>query len=232
MQGGVVHVYDVDESWFVDDEEDIDLLSKGFPGAYNVCAFVTHSSCRRLQTVHSTQSCCQLKLLDAAGEAKDCNTNLNDVKFSHGVDKATGLTGRYLAVGASDNTVYVYEDTRFIEGGKPKGAKGYRVVGQCKGHSSYITHIDWSDGIEHGMSWEHGTGEPPSTFIVAPPAIVRPWLPPVPEVSSGCRLARVGVDEQQRGLRDAVLGPADMQAHHPKPTGPRLPEPDVRPSSF
>ncbi|CAH2314735.1 echinoderm microtubule-associated -like 2 isoform X1 [Pelobates cultripes] len=44
--------------------------------------------------------------------------------------------GQYLAVGSHDNFIYVYE---VAEEGRE-----YRCVGKCTGHSSYVTHLDWS----------------------------------------------------------------------------------------
>lgn len=39
-----------------------------------------------------------------------------------------------LAVGSRDNNIYIFDCT-----------KNFRRVGICRGHTSYITHIDWSD---------------------------------------------------------------------------------------
>ncbi|MBN3309993.1 EMAL1 protein, partial [Amia calva] len=44
--------------------------------------------------------------------------------------------GKYLAVGSHDNFIYVYEVT--------ENGKKYSRVGKCTGHSSYVTHLDWS----------------------------------------------------------------------------------------
>lgn len=48
--------------------------------------------------------------------------------------------GKYLALGSRDNHIYIYEVT--------EGGKKYSRIGKCSGHSSFVTHIDWSaDGV-------------------------------------------------------------------------------------
>ena len=55
-----------------------------------------------------------------------------DLKFSP--------DGRWIAVGNADNFIDVYEAP---QGGKAEGAK-FRKVAELRGHSSFVTHIDWS----------------------------------------------------------------------------------------
>jgi microtubule-associated protein-like 1/2 len=52
--------------------------------------------------------------------------------------------GQYLAVGSRDNSIYVYTVNE-------DGTK-YSRIGRFTGHSSYITHIDWSVDSQHLMS--------------------------------------------------------------------------------
>lgn len=44
--------------------------------------------------------------------------------------------GSKLALGSRDNTIYVYNVT--------DGGRKYVRVGRCNGHSSFVTHLDWS----------------------------------------------------------------------------------------
>lgn len=52
--------------------------------------------------------------------------------------------GNYLAVGSRDNSIYVYTVS--------EDATKYSRIGRCQGHSSFITHLDWSKDSEYIMS--------------------------------------------------------------------------------
>lgn len=48
--------------------------------------------------------------------------------------------GRFLALGSRDNNIYVYQVGEDV--------RKYSRVGRCAGHSSFITHLDWSKNSE------------------------------------------------------------------------------------
>lgn len=49
--------------------------------------------------------------------------------------------GQLLALGSRDNYIYIYQVS--------DGARNYTRLGRCTGHSSFITHLDWSKDNEH-----------------------------------------------------------------------------------
>ncbi|XP_041090623.1 echinoderm microtubule-associated protein-like 2 isoform X1 [Polyodon spathula] len=59
----------------------------------------------------------------------DGNEIISNVKYSP--------DGNYLAVGSHDNFIYIYAVT--------ENGKKYSRVGKCTGHSSFVTHLDWSN---------------------------------------------------------------------------------------
>ena len=61
---------------------------------------------------------------------KDRKEVIHELKFSP--------DGQHLAVGSNDNFVDIYSVTQ-----------RYKKVGECKGSSSFITHLDWSMDSKH-----------------------------------------------------------------------------------
>ncbi|CAM4554129.1 unnamed protein product [Leuciscus chuanchicus] len=68
--------------------------------------------------------------------------------------------GAYLAVGSHDNFVYIYSVT--------ENGRKYSRVGKCTGHSSFVTHLDWStdsqfivtnSGDYEILYWEASSGK-------------------------------------------------------------------------
>uniref|UniRef100_A0A8C7IF57 EMAP like 2 n=1 Tax=Oncorhynchus kisutch TaxID=8019 RepID=A0A8C7IF57_ONCKI len=68
--------------------------------------------------------------------------------------------GNFLAVGSHDNFVYIYAVT--------ENGKKYSRVGKCTGHSSFVTHLDWSvdsqyivtnSGDYEILFWEASSGK-------------------------------------------------------------------------
>ncbi|CAN0111840.1 unnamed protein product [Bubo scandiacus] len=52
--------------------------------------------------------------------------------------------GNFLAIGSHDNCIYIY--------GISENGRKYTRVGKCSGHSSFITHLDWSVNSQYLVS--------------------------------------------------------------------------------
>uniref|UniRef100_A0A8C0WH20 Echinoderm microtubule-associated protein-like 4 n=1 Tax=Castor canadensis TaxID=51338 RepID=A0A8C0WH20_CASCN len=81
----------------------------------------------------------------------DGNEQLSVMRYS--------VDGTFLAVGSHDNFIYLYVVS--------ENGRKYSRYGKCTGHSSYITHLDWSPDNQHIMSnsgdyeilyWDIGKG--------------------------------------------------------------------------
>ncbi|XP_069881571.1 echinoderm microtubule-associated protein-like 4 isoform X4 [Dipodomys merriami] len=66
----------------------------------------------------------------------DGNEQLSVMRYS--------IDGTFLAVGSHDNFIYLYVVS--------ENGRKYSRYGKCTGHSSYITHLDWSPDNKHIMS--------------------------------------------------------------------------------
>ncbi|XP_017292647.1 echinoderm microtubule-associated protein-like 2 isoform X2 [Kryptolebias marmoratus] len=82
----------------------------------------------------------------------DGNEIISNVKYSP--------DGNFLAVASHDNFVYIYAVT--------ENGRKYSRVGKCVGHSSFVTHLDWSadsqflvtnSGDYEILFWEAGSGK-------------------------------------------------------------------------
>ncbi|XP_025007003.1 echinoderm microtubule-associated protein-like 1 isoform X3 [Gallus gallus] len=52
--------------------------------------------------------------------------------------------GNFLAIGSHDNSIYIY--------GVNENGRKYTRIGKCSGHSSFITHLDWSVNSQYLVS--------------------------------------------------------------------------------
>ncbi|NXW46387.1 EMAL1 protein, partial [Nyctiprogne leucopyga] len=55
-----------------------------------------------------------------------------------------GQDGNFLAIGSHDNCIYIY--------GVSENGRKYTRIGKCSGHSSFITHLDWSVNSQYLVS--------------------------------------------------------------------------------
>ncbi|XP_062595221.1 echinoderm microtubule-associated protein-like 2 isoform X6 [Saccostrea cucullata] len=70
----------------------------------------------------------------------DCGTHETITSHTDGNEQIECVLyspdGKYLALGSRDNHIYIYDVT--------EDGKKYSRIGRCTGHSSFVTHIDWS----------------------------------------------------------------------------------------
>uniref|UniRef100_A0A672ZTZ6 HELP domain-containing protein n=1 Tax=Sphaeramia orbicularis TaxID=375764 RepID=A0A672ZTZ6_9TELE len=73
---------------------------------------------------------------EVISESTDGNEQLSVMRYSP--------DGSFLAVGSHDNFIYIYSVT--------ESGRRYTRFGRCNGHSSFITHLDWSKDGKYIMS--------------------------------------------------------------------------------
>ncbi|KAM4537552.1 echinoderm microtubule-associated protein-like 3 isoform 1-T1 [Odontesthes bonariensis] len=73
---------------------------------------------------------------EVISESTDGNEQLSVMRYSP--------EGSFLAVGSHDNFIYIYNVT--------ENGRRYTRFGRCNGHSSFITHLDWSKDGKYIMS--------------------------------------------------------------------------------
>ncbi|XP_056156749.1 echinoderm microtubule-associated protein-like 4 isoform X2 [Lampris incognitus] len=101
---------------------------------------------------------------EVVSESTDGNEQLSVMRYSP--------DGSFLAVGSHDNFIYIYNVTE-------KGRR-YARFGKCNGHSSFITHLDWSKDGKYIMS---NSGDYEILY----------W-----DVAAGCKLLRNRFDSKDR----------------------------------
>ncbi|XP_046384237.1 echinoderm microtubule-associated protein-like 2 isoform X2 [Ischnura elegans] len=86
-----------------------------------------------LGTVTGRWMCLDAETKEIFSEHTDGDEPIQVMKFSP--------DGSLLALGSRDNNLYIYEVT--------DESRKYSRVGRCSGHSSYVTHLDWSTDSQY-----------------------------------------------------------------------------------
>ncbi|XP_005172258.2 echinoderm microtubule-associated protein-like 3 isoform X1 [Danio rerio] len=105
-----------------------------------------------------------LQTKEVVADLIDGNEQLSVMRYSP--------DGSFLAVGSHDNFIYIYSVT--------EGGRRYTRFGKCTGHSSFITHLDWSKDGKFIMS---NSGDYEILY----------W-----DVASGCKLLRNRFESKDR----------------------------------
>ncbi|KAI4900979.1 hypothetical protein NFI96_011882 [Prochilodus magdalenae] len=105
-----------------------------------------------------------LQTQEVVSDLIDGNEQLSVLRYSP--------DGSFVAVGSHDNFIYIYSVT--------EGGRRYTRFGKCTGHSSFITHLDWSKDGKYIMS---NSGDYEILY----------W-----DVASGCKLLRNRFESKDR----------------------------------
>ncbi|KAI1902632.1 hypothetical protein AGOR_G00017950 [Albula goreensis] len=105
-----------------------------------------------------------LQTREVVSDYTDGNEQLSVMRYSP--------DGSFLAVGSHDNFIYIYNVT--------ENGRRYTRFGKCTGHSSFITHLDWSKDGKYIMS---NSGDYEILY----------W-----DVASGCKLLRNRFESKDR----------------------------------
>uniref|UniRef100_A0A8C5H565 HELP domain-containing protein n=1 Tax=Gouania willdenowi TaxID=441366 RepID=A0A8C5H565_GOUWI len=106
-------------------------------GEYGLCAdFCPNGSVVSVGLSTGRWMVLDLLTQDVISDSTDGNEQLSVIRYSP--------DGSFLAVGSHDNFIYIYNVT--------ENGRRYSRFGKCNGHSSFITHLDWSTDGKHIMS--------------------------------------------------------------------------------
>ena len=142
-------------------------------GANNLSSKTELKKKERLSKGKKEMTPLQRKMRALKGEMTDSPTGqkpfkryeeVQDIKFSP--------DGLKLAIASRDNNIYVYNVDEEGE---------FQIIGVCRGHSSYVTHVDWSedstciqsnDGTYELLYWDANTAKQVRVVVVVVVVVV------------------------------------------------------------
>ena len=130
-------------------------------GANNLAAKTQQKKKARENKGKTEMTPLQRKMRAMQGEMSDSPTSQKPFKRHEEVqDLKFSPDGSKLAVASRDNNIYIYNC--LTDDGD------FQIIGVCRGHSSYVTHIDWSedstslqsnDGTYELLYWDANTAK-------------------------------------------------------------------------
>lgn len=105
------------------------VWSKDIGEQVQSCAFSSDGECIAVGGVSGRWTAFDTTSRELLVQLSDGQEPIQVVKFSP--------DGQFLALGSRDNYIYVYQIN--------ENSRRFAKVGRCVGHSSYVTHIDWSE---------------------------------------------------------------------------------------